>query len=178
MTKKTDGDALVVLSQMLGWRMKDGPGWDTGLASLGLKADSDILWSVKPTIGGPVQILHRCYPLHGLKLGALVEIVNALAESAEEIDHHSGERADFEQDMRKAAKALLRRKTAAGIRLVGVLCQPIETGHYQNVGVRVTFAWGEGEHEQTTFNVWHTDQLASKVETLIAQLKVQQRLAA
>lgn len=161
--------ALEMVRSMLRWTVRNRLDWEVSPATLILDEIGDITWSVKPKVGGPVVIKHRTLSLHIADIHELVEIATALLDCGKEVKRHSLERAEFEQDMRKAARSLLRRKWADGIRLVNVVCQPIHTDYYQNIGVVVTFAWDNAGHktETATFEVGDVEDLKAEFNALL-----------
>ncbi|RYY26123.1 MAG: hypothetical protein EOP62_11635 [Sphingomonadales bacterium] len=162
--------ALEMIRHMLRWTMDGALNWEVTPKTLRTNNYGDIAWTAQPALGGPVTITHRVYSLFTTDLTELAEAADALFECAKEVERHSRERANYEQDMRRVAKTLLRRKAAAGITLVDVVSDPIPTDYYQDIGVAVTFAWAEGPGSRVTFEVGNADDLKEAFDGLVADL--------
>lgn len=174
----SEEQALEMIRHMLRWTTNGDIDWEISPQTLRLDHNGDLAWTAQPTLGGPVTITHRVYSLHATDLQQLADDASALFECAKEVERHSRERADYELEMRRAAKTLLRRKTAAGLMLVNVISEPIPTDFYQNIGVAVTFAWGDGPGSRTTFEVCDVHDLKDAFDTLDTLRHPGYRLAA
>jgi hypothetical protein len=138
-------EALELMARMVAWEMRDQLSGDVGdLVHHPEPFRSEwIEWTVQTGVGGPVRISHDVFPLSRCTAEQLAEAASALVDTAVEAKRHGKDRAVYEARMTRVARSLLRRKAAAGIRLIGVVSSTIPTNWYQDIGVDVTFEWAE-----------------------------------
>lgn len=135
----------------------------------------DLVWSVRPRDGGPVRIKH-VLDVSDASLDELVEIAKDLLSTKDQVDHNGPERADYEGEIRRAAVSLLRRKSAAGVRLVQVVSEPINTSDFSNVLAEVTFEVDTPSGKaQSTYVVGDADELTDEFETIIGRVRQSRR---
>lgn len=167
MTEDTERRALELISTLMRWQMRGALDWEASPTTL-THSMGEISWSTKPRIGGPVTITHRTYRIFPAEVSELAEIAESLVECGKDVQRNSAERAEYEQEMRRLAKTLLRRKAASGIRLVGVVSEPIHTDYYQDIGLEVTFAWGDGSWgNQATLEIGNEEDLRREFEDML-----------
>lgn len=161
--------ALEMVRSMLRWAARGRLDWEVNPATLMLDPYGDVAWSVTPKVGGPIEITHRIFSLRNADLGDLTKIATALLDCGEVVERLSRDRVEFEQAMRKAARSLLRRKAAVGVRLVSVVSQFIPTDDYQDVGVVVTFAWETvgGETATAAYEIMDAEELKENLNMLL-----------
>lgn len=170
--------ALEMIRHMLEWTIDGEADWKVSPETLRIDQHGDLAWTIRPRLGGPVTITHRVYSLFHTDLAQLAEAAVALCDCAKEVELHSAERADYEQEIRTVAKSLLRRKSATGIRLVEVVSEPIATDYYQDIGTLVTFAWGDGSWgNQVTFEIGDADDLRREFSDLTDDVSARRRAA-
>jgi hypothetical protein len=162
-------EALELISLILKWEVGRDRKMNTGIDTLrsGMNGH-DVIWTVTPKIGGPVRILHPIYNLGMASIDTLAEVACQLASISNEVERNNGERADYENETRKAARSLLRSKSAAGIRLVDVVSEIIPTDRYHNIGLEVTFEWGpENATRRRTMEIGNQADLFEQFDKLV-----------
>lgn len=161
--------AFKLLSAAIDWEKRDEVDWDASPETLSFDDYSlSVIWSTTPKVGGPVRIAHNIYSLVRASVCDIAEAARSLVAIAIEVDLHSRERADFEQSMRATARSLLRRKAAAGIRLIDVVSETIFTDSYQSIGLEVTFEYDHPNGPQRiSFGIGNEEDLKISIERII-----------
>jgi hypothetical protein len=137
-----DSEAMQVLeliAKMIAWEQIGTRTPDTSPSAFAIDDDEQVIWTVRSEIGGPVRIVRPLRMGRRLTVDEMIKAARDLIKTAHEVDDYMGERHANEQLFKRTVKSLLRRKSAAGIRLVELVSEPIHVDRYENIGVEITF---------------------------------------
>jgi len=171
MNERYDAQTLELIAKTVTWILRDSLRWRADETTLNVNEYGRIVWLVNPAKGGPVRIVHQCPKFGEVDIALVVDISERLAETAQDVEAASPERNDYERQAAKAAKSLLRRKSASGVRLVGVVSEPVETDRGGDIGVEVTFEIEHsGDTVLRTLEIFDVEELADAFEAMLKEI--------